>query len=258
MLSPGSVRVELNCRTPCWCPRIPWCCETPAPSWHTLELGPEPLGSLLRWLLLLSAFGSILEGNLFSVQGMLFSFSVPRRTKAFFHLFSSAKWKDWCFHKELLCLGPPASANGISAHHWLFTEQVWQNLSCLHLQGKGNWKGSFFLFYLIIKGLKDFEQPSMTSVHTCCCLVAKSCATLLWPHGPHGSSVHGISQARRLEWVAISFSRGSSQPRDWTCISCIGRWILHHRVTGEPVHTQTTMIHLLISVWSPSLFAFCV
>ena len=38
--------------------------------------------------------------------------------------------------------------------------------------------------------------------------------------------VHGISQERILEWVAISFSRGSSQPRDWTlifCVSCIGR-----------------------------------
>ena len=45
-----------------------------------------------------------------------------------------------------------------------------------------------------------------------------------------GSSVHGISQARILEWVAISFSRGSSQPRDWTCISCIaGRFF-----TAEP------------------------
>ena len=36
-----------------------------------------------------------------------------------------------------------------------------------------------------------------------------------------GCSVHGISQARILEWVPISFSRGSSQPRDWTLISCI-------------------------------------
>ena len=36
-----------------------------------------------------------------------------------------------------------------------------------------------------------------------------------------GSSVHGILQARVLEWVAISFSRGSSQPRDWTRVSCI-------------------------------------
>ena len=33
---------------------------------------------------------------------------------------------------------------------------------------------------------------------------------------PPGSSVHGISQARVLEWIAVSFSRGSSQPRDWT------------------------------------------
>ena len=38
-----------------------------------------------------------------------------------------------------------------------------------------------------------------------------------------GSSVHGISQARILEWVAISFSRGSSWPRDQTRGSCIGR-----------------------------------
>ena len=36
-----------------------------------------------------------------------------------------------------------------------------------------------------------------------------------------GSSIHGILQARILEWVAISFSRGSSQPRDWTQVSCI-------------------------------------
>ena len=35
------------------------------------------------------------------------------------------------------------------------------------------------------------------------------------------SSIHGIFQARILEWVAISFSRGSSQPRDWTPVSCI-------------------------------------
>ena len=46
-----------------------------------------------------------------------------------------------------------------------------------------------------------------------------------------GSSVHGIFQARTLEWVAISYSRGSSPPSDLTwisCVSCIGRWILYH------------------------------
>ena len=39
-------------------------------------------------------------------------------------------------------------------------------------------------------------------------------------HELSSSSVHGISQARILEWVAICFSRGSSQPRDWTWVFC--------------------------------------
>ena len=43
----------------------------------------------------------------------------------------------------------------------------------------------------------------------------------LWTAAPPGSSVHGIFQARVLEWVAIFSSRGSSQPRDWTQVSCI-------------------------------------
>ena len=47
------------------------------------------------------------------------------------------------------------------------------------------------------------------------------------------SSVHGISQARILEWVAISFSRGSSWPRNQTQVSCISRWILYCWVTRE-------------------------
>ena len=50
----------------------------------------------------------------------------------------------------------------------------------------------------------------------CCCLVTKSCLTLcnLMDCSLPGSFVHGISQARILEWVAIPFSRGSSCPRD--------------------------------------------
>ena len=49
--------------------------------------------------------------------------------------------------------------------------------------------------------------------------------------GLPGSSVCGILQARLLEWVAISCSRGSSQPRDQTHIPCIGRWVLYHWAT---------------------------
>ena len=65
------------------------------------------------------------------------------------------------------------------------------------------------------------------------CLVAKLCLTLGDPMNcsPPGSSVHGISQARILVWVAISFSRESSPPRDRTSIphiSCSGSWTLYH------------------------------
>ena len=53
--------------------------------------------------------------------------------------------------------------------------------------------------------------------------LAQSCRTLCDPveGSVPGSAVHGIFLARILEWVAISFSRGSSQPRDWTQVSCI-------------------------------------
>ena len=57
---------------------------------------------------------------------------------------------------------------------------------------------------------------------------------------PPGSSVHGISQASILEWVAISSSRGSLRPRDRThvsCISCVGRWVLYHWATWEGVQS---------------------
>ena len=69
----------------------------------------------------------------------------------------------------------------------------------------------------------------------CCFLVAKSCLTLcdLMHWSTPGSSVHENSQARMLECVAISLSRGSSPFRDWTCISCIGKQILYHWATWE-------------------------
>ena len=53
---------------------------------------------------------------------------------------------------------------------------------------------------------------------------------------PLGSTVHGTSQARTLEWVAISFSRGSSWLRDRTHVSCIGRRILCHWTPWESMY----------------------
>ena len=52
-----------------------------------------------------------------------------------------------------------------------------------------------------------------------------------------GSSVCGISQARILEWIAISFSRGSSQSRDQTHVPCIGRQVLYlQHYLGSPAN----------------------
>ena len=56
-------------------------------------------------------------------------------------------------------------------------------------------------------------------------------ATWFVDHSPPGSSVHGIAQARILEWVSIPFSKGSSGPRDRThitLVSCSSRWVLFH------------------------------
>ena len=79
------------------------------------------------------------------------------------------------------------------------------------------------------------QQWIMPYMIMCACLVARSCLTHCDPMdcSPLGSSVHGISQARILEWVAISFSRGSFWPRDWTWVSCIGRQILYHWATRK-------------------------
>ena len=72
-------------------------------------------------------------------------------------------------------------------------------------------------------------------MYICCCLITKSSPIHCGPMDcrPLGSSVHGVPQARILEWVAISFSGGSSSPRDQTLISCIGRRILYQRATWE-------------------------
>jgi len=55
-------------------------------------------------------------------------------------------------------------------------------------------------------------------------------------YNPPGSAVHGILQARVLEWVAMPFSRGSSQPKDGTHVSCLASRFF----TTEPPGKMTT------------------
>ena len=82
---------------------------------------------------------------------------------------------------------------------------------------------------------KGQKKPSKTKSYSLCLMVhLTSCCTYpraialcnVMDCSPPGSSIHGISQARILEWVTVSCSRGSSWPRDRThisCFSCIGR-----------------------------------
>ena len=80
--------------------------------------------------------------------------------------------------------------------------------------------------------------------------VAQSCPTLCDPMDCSlpGSSLHGILQARILEWVATSFSRGSSQPRDWTLVShiagrCFNLWATREAQTSTKWKIWWSTLH---------------
>ena len=86
-------------------------------------------------------------------------------------------------------------------------------------------ESSHYLIYLFIH--------SLISCGPVLFQYAQLCLTLSDPlvSSPPGSSVCGIFQARILEWVPISYSRGSSGPRDWihiSCASCTGSQIHYH------------------------------
>ena len=85
-----------------------------------------------------------------------------------------------------------------------------------------------FYFYLFL-----FTESESVKV-----LVTQSCLTLCNPWSPPGSSVHGILHTRMLEWVAIPFSRGSSQPGDWTWVSCIAGRFFTVWTTREAIHSH--------------------
>ena len=84
--------------------------------------------------------------------------------------------------------------------------------------------------------------------HSLVCVCVQLCPTLWNPMdcSPPGASVHGISQVRIQEWVAISSSRGSSWLRDRThvsCVSCTGSWILYRLShLGSP---RSSLLHYI-------------
>ena len=133
---------------------------------------------------------------------------------------------------------------GMATHSSILSENAMAEDLCglqsLGLQRVGHdWAANTLTFHLlsvhayacycILNCLKVADRRSVTSPFICVFLkkseseVAQSCPVLCDPMDCSlpGSSVHGIFQARVLEWAAISFSRGSSQPRDRTWVSCM-------------------------------------
>ena len=116
---------------------------------------------------------------------------------------------------------------------WYF---VFTALGTNILSKGNNWKNRIIIQMSPMTGYGPvavllFLTPEQNLCFWCmrACRVSQSCPTLCSPKNcsPPGSSVHGMSKARILEWVAMPSSRGSSQSRDRTHISCIGRWVLY-------------------------------
>ena len=116
------------------------------------------------------------------------------------------------------------------------------------------------LFCFTLKKKKKLFTSSSIILPYFMCSVAVSCPTLYDPMecSPPGSSIHRISQARWLEWVAISSSRVSSWPRDQiqvSCVSPVGKLILYH--TTWKAHS-IVMYWCLFNIFILNLFSLSI
>ena len=110
---------------------------------------------------------------------------------------------------------------------WFYCFSSILTMRCIFLFSHRSWI-SYCTLNIYRKKKKEYR---VSKVSVCACMLSRVQLCDPMDCHPPGSSVHVILQARILEHVAISFSRGSPWPRDWTCISgisFIGRQILHH------------------------------
>ena len=96
--------------------------------------------------------------------------------------------------------------------------------------------------WVLMKNISCIPSFLMGSVSESVVKVIQSCPTL---GDPMDYTVHGILQARILEWVAVAFSRGSSQPRDRTQVSHIAADSLPAEPQGKPRNTGVGSLSLL-------------
>ena len=154
---------------------------------------------------------------------------------------TAGRWWVWCNRpgggapKELV---PEFHPSGLWKHVLSHPRDDWP---CCVVSSRGQQRGP---------AGQQASSVCVCSVCVCVCVCACMCVCVrvcvrtrslsrvwlfcdLMDCSPPGSSVHGILQARILEWVAISSSRESFRPRDQTCVSSTGKQILYHWATRE-------------------------
>ena len=102
----------------------------------------------------------------------------------------------------------------------------WTNTSLIGLQEHNLQRLKKKIYIYIYIGLTqylEFQNCSLKDVCMHAHLLSVQLFVTLWT----------VACQAPLSWVAISFSKGSSRPRDWTLVSCIGRQILYHWATWE-------------------------
>ena len=100
------------------------------------------------------------------------------------------------------------------------------------------YKGSHFIWKHILESNKSFEFSFSLNclqfyISYCSCDWKWKSLNCVWLCNPLDYTIHGILQARILEWVVIPFSRESSWPRDWTQVSCVASGFFTSWATRE-------------------------
>ena len=155
--------------------------------------------------------------------------------------------------KPILVISTPRAAQGLvaSRHHFSTISQVW----CISRMVSGTAPGTSqaqtypAVWFCPQQFLLDPQKSDAVDIrHPHAYLITSVVSNSLWPHGQPGSSVHGVLQARILEWIAMPSSRGSSWPRDGTCISCVfcieGGFFTHWATREAHMRASTPRVHI--------------
>ena len=230
-------------RLPCLSPSPRWCefmsIESVMPSNHLFSVTLSP-----------SAFNLSLHQGLFQGAGSLHQVAKILELQLQHQSYNEYSglisfWIDW-----LALLAVQGTLKSLLQHHssktsilqlsiffmvqlshlnpWITNPQTHDYLS---LKPQWWWRSHGWQTHISEGQMFRFWGSSMLlNVVFVCVLVTSVMSDSLWPMdcSPPGSTVHGVFLARILEWVAMPSSRGPSQTRDQTCISCIDRWILCH------------------------------